>query len=402
MHLFTRTQTTCPRTPHRRQVGIVRSVLGALLVAGWMLFATQTIHAELLAGAAKVDVTDYEAGPVNDPLFLRVIVLKNNATTLVLMGVDAVAIGEIGRISNEYLPTVRAAIEQQFNIDPQHVLINASHCHGVVRRDLAELTIDAVRQAQADMVPVTIGCGIGHEDGIQENRRLVLANGQQTDVRHAYSLPADAETTAVGPIDPEIGIVRIDRVTGGTLAVLYNFACHPIQGVPSGGNTADITGFSSRVIEQHQPGAPIALFWQGCGGDINPAGYKEFDQPRDAETLGNRLGLSTLAGLAKIECRDDDRLRLLSETLELPRADNADRIARMESRQKTVLGQLRGTTLDLKTFLPLTVKYGLEPEYPAAHAHRYLHQEALDQHDLKRLDADNRQRIAAYISNIRT
>ena len=94
---------------------------------------------------------------------------------------------------------------------------------------------------------VRVGVGIGHEDRIQENRRLKLSSGKEVDVRHAYSMPADDEVAAVGPIDPEIGILRLDRKDGSTLAVVYNFACHPIQGVPGNANTADITGFSSEV-----------------------------------------------------------------------------------------------------------------------------------------------------------
>ncbi|MEO2032867.1 MAG: hypothetical protein ABGZ35_12345, partial [Planctomycetaceae bacterium] len=68
-----------------------------------------------------------------------------------------------------------------------------------------------------------------------------------------------------------------------TLAVVYNFACHPIQGVASGANTADITGFSSEVIEDNLDDGTVALFVQGCGGDINPVLDKEVNVPRDAE-----------------------------------------------------------------------------------------------------------------------
>ena len=44
------------------------------------------------------------------------------------------------------------------------------------------------------------------------------------------------------------------------LAVLYNFACHPIQGVASGLNTSDMTGFASLAIEDVLPEGSVALF----------------------------------------------------------------------------------------------------------------------------------------------
>ena len=109
-------------------------------------------------------------------------------------------------------------------------------------------------------------------------------------------MPPDDEVVGVGPIDPQIGVLRLDRTDGQPLAVVYNFACHPIMGVPSGGNTADLVGFASRVIEDNLGDGTVALFVQGCGGDINPAGYKDVHRPRHAEPLGNVLGLSASEG----------------------------------------------------------------------------------------------------------
>ncbi len=206
-----------------------------------------------------------------------------------------------GTSRDDYLPAVRTQIETELGIPPQHVMVNASHCHGVVCADVAERTVQAVREAFARLVPVKVGVGVGHEDRISENRRLMMKDGTTVDVRHAYSLPADEDVAEVGPIDPQIGILRLDAVDGKTVAVVYNFACHPIQGVPNGGNTADITGFASQVIEDNLDEDTIALFVQGCGGDINPIGYKDVDHPRDAEPLGNMLGLSTLKAVRDVE-----------------------------------------------------------------------------------------------------
>jgi hypothetical protein len=349
---------------------------------------------------AKVEITDREAGPVNDPLYVRALVVKSDATTAVLIAVDAVAIGEIGHIKNDYLPKVRGRLEKELGIRPANVLVNASHCHGVVCPDVDERTFQAVKAATENMVPVRIGAGVGQEDRIMENRRLKLRNGREVDVRHAYSLPPDDEVAEVGPVDPQIGVLRLDREDGRTLAVVYNFACHPIQGVPGGGNTADIAGFASKVIEDNLSDGTIALFVQGCCGDINPVSYKDVDHPRDAEPLGNMLGLSTLQAARKIACRDDGRLTVLSETIALPRGDRAERITALEAEQMRLLGSLKGTSLNLKTFIPLFVKYNVSGEFPSYYSHRYLHEKALGRDDLSRLDAENRGNMQAYVQNI--
>ena len=369
--------------------------------------STSAAHAApLLAGVAKVDITNVEAGPVNDPLYAKALVIKSDTTTVVIITVDAVAIGEIGHIKNDYLPKVRSRIEKELNIKPANVLANASHCHGVVCADVDERTIQAVKLASQNMVPVHVGVGTGHENRIMENRRLKLKNGKEVDVRHAYSMPADEEVAEVGPVDPEIGILRLDRAdgpkVGQTLAVVYNFALHPIQGVPNGGNTADVTGFASKVIEDNLSEGTIVLFVQGCGGDINPVMYKDVEHPRSAEPLGNMLGLSTLRGLKKVQCKSDERLRVINETLTLPRADLAERIVAMESEQTRLLKSLNGTSLNLKTFLPLVVKYNLSDEFPSYYSHRYLHDKKLGRDDFGKLDADNRRNMKAYIDNILT
>lgn len=360
------------------------------------------VIAEMRAGAAKVDITNDEAGLVNDRLYARALVITSGEATAVLVSIDAVAIGEIGPIKNDYLGKVRGQIEADLKIPPTRVLINASHCHGVVCKDVDQRTIQAVKQAQQNMVPVYIGAGAGHEDRIMENRRLKLKSGKELDVRHAYALPADEEVASVGPVDPQIGILRLDRLDGRSLAVVYNFACHPIQGVPSGGNTADITGFSSKVIEDNTSEGTVALFIQGCGGDINPIGYKAVDAPRDAETLGNLLGLSTLKGLKAIGSQEDSRLKVINEKLSLPRADLAERIASLEGEQLRLMQSLKGTSLNLKTFLPLAMKYNLSTEFPSYYSHRYLHEQEMGREDLTKLDAENRRNIKNYIDNIHT
>ena len=357
---------------------------------------------QLLAGAAKVDVTDVEAGPVNDRLYVRALVLKNGAATAVIVTVDAVAIGEIGPIKNDYLGKVRARVEQELGIQPTSLMVNASHCHGLVCADVDERTVQAITTAAQNLVPVHIGVGHGHEDRIMENRRLKLKSGREIDVRHAYSMPPDDEVAEVGPIDPEIGILRLDREDGRTLALVYNFACHPIQGVPSGGNTADITGFSSSVIEDNFSEDTVALFVQGCGGDINPVFYKDVNLPRSAEPLGNMLGLSTLKAARQVQCRSDYRLNIVNEVIELPRADLAERITAMDAERNRLLRSLGGTTLNLKTFLPLIVKYKLSDDFPSYYSHRYLHEEQLGRNDLTKLDTDNRRAMEQYIRNILT
>lgn len=370
-------------------------------VAGLFMIAAADA-AGLSAGVAKVDITDREAGPANDPLYVKALVLKSDTTAVAIITVDVVALAEIGRISKDYVATVRSQIETELGIKPANVLISASHCHGAVCTDITQKTLQAAKEASGNMVPVDVGAGVGHENRISENRRFRLKSGKEADSRHAYSLPPDEDVVGVGPIDPEIGVLRLDRKDGHTLAVVYNFACHPILGVPNKANTADLVGFASKVIEDNLSEGTTALFLQGCAGDINPVSYKDVNNPRNAETLGNMLGLSTLQALRKVQSKKDNRLAILNKTIALPRADLTQQIQSMEAEQTRLVQSLKGTSLNLKTFVELLVKYNLSSEFPSYYSHRYLHERAMGRDDLEKLDTENRTNIDQYLQNIHT
>ncbi|MBK8093498.1 MAG: hypothetical protein IPK32_16345 [Verrucomicrobiaceae bacterium] len=338
-----------------------------------------------------MDITDRTV-PVNDPCFAKALVLKSDQTTAVLITVDAVAIGGIGRIGNGFLSNVR----KELSGIADEVIINASHCHGIVRNDLQQLVVQAVKDAAKSLVPVKVSAGTGNESRISENRRMFLKDGTQIDMRRAYSMPRDEDVLSTGPIDPQIGLLRLDRKKDGSpFAVVYQFSCHPIMNPPSKGNSADYPGFASKVIEE-ATGA-MAFFVQGCGGDINPVHYKEVSRPADAEPLGTMLGASVLAALRRFEPQNDATLKISREVLPLPRAaDFEKRISNIETEQKALVAALKTTNINFKTFLPLLMQHKLWPETPSHYAQGYLD----NAKPLQQLDADNKALVEAYLGNV--
>lgn len=354
-----------------------------------LLFALP-LHAEILAGIAKVDITDRTV-PVNDPCFAKALVLKSGETTAVLVTVDAVAIGGIGRIGNGFLANVRKELGDLAD----EIIINASHCHGVVRNDLQQLVVQAVKDAAKNLVPVKVRAGVGSESRISENRRMFLKDGSQIDMRRAYSMPRDEEVVSTGPIDPQIGLLRLDHADGTPFAIVYQFACHPIMNPPSKGNSADYPGFASKVIEE-ATGA-MAFFVQGCGGDINPVHYKEVSRPADAEPLGTMLGASVLAAIRRFEPQNDATLKISREVIQLPRAaDFEKRISNIETEQKALVTALRPTNINFKTFLPLLMQHKLWPETPSHYEQAYID----NAKPIQQLDADNKALVDAYLGNL--
>ncbi len=358
----------------------------------------------LRAGIGKVNITNIGSGhQVNDSLFVKALVLKG-AKTVVVLSIDAIAIGGIGSIEEDYFSNVRKHIEKDLNIEAANIMINSTHVHGagyLVCEDVESRTIQAVKKAWQNMVPVNVGAGAGYEDRIMENRRLKLKNGKEWTIRHANPLPPEEEVVGMGPVDQERGILRLDRKNGKTLAVVFNFTCHPYQGVPGKTSTADFPGFATKLIEDNLGYGATAFFIQGFSGDISTVLYKDVNSPRDAEMLGDMLGISTLKTLNEIQTGKGGDMNLITEIIKLPRrTDLPERIDSLKAEEAELLQSLRSTSLNLKTFIPLYIKYNLNDEYPSYYSHRYLHDEMMGRNDLENLDAENRRNIDKYLRNI--
>ena len=306
------------------------------------------------AGIGKVDITCREEGTqcellsektkahiprecwdkkieVDDPLFVRALVLDDGVQKLVLITMDITAVGcrsisqyILNDSADDFMPNLRGRILNELGIPGANVTVSASHTHPPGRLlvdDDAQLdrTMEAILQALQNMTPVTIGVGTGHEEGLTSNRTLMLKNGRDRTTRGCWPPLPDEDIEGLRPIDPEIGVLRIDRPDGTPLAVVYNFACHLLFGDPQGSVTANFVGVASKVIEDTLGHGTTALFLQGAAGDVIDVLFKDFHRPRDVEPLGNMLALSTLEAVRGIDT-GNAALKVITETVVFPRA----------------------------------------------------------------------------------
>src|SRR5690606_23676797 len=141
------------------------------------------------------------------------------------------------------------------------------------------------RQAKDNMVPVQVGVGSGMAHGLTLNRTIMMKDGTDRSLRHTPP-PSDDEVEGIRPVDPEIGVLRIDRLDGSPFAVVYNFGVHLSLGGPGGQFgviTGDHIGVTLRYLEE-QLGGAMAMFTQGALGDVVEVLRYEFEVPRMART----------------------------------------------------------------------------------------------------------------------
>ncbi len=385
---------------------IPRDILLLILSCG--LFITGHIDAQSLkAGTGKSHITA-DCGDVHDSLFVKALVLKSKKTNLAIITLDVVAIGRIGDVPDDYFDNIRRRLQGDFDIN--HLLVNASHNHydgflnggEKIVANVEEKTIQAVAIALKNLESVKVGAGSGFENRISMNRRIKLNDGSVYTIRHANPNMPDDQVIGVGEIDPEIGILRIDRLDGTSKAIVYNFACHPYTGVPDKGVTAEFPGFASKVIEENLGDGSMAFFLQGAAGDITEILYKNVNDARSCELFGQMLGESTLKGFREIETSKTNRFSVITKTIELPlRQDISSHITTLEHQEQQLLESLRSTSLNMKSFIPLYIKYALSPDYPSYYSYRYIHEKKEGKEGLIEMDNENRMNLKKYIQNMR-
>ena len=105
----------------------IPTLLAVGLMASLAIPSSATAKPEnLWAGAAKVDITHPNSALVESPLYSRALVIKSESTTVVLVAMDVVSLGQIGDIKDDFLGNVRAKIKADLGINPANIMINTS------------------------------------------------------------------------------------------------------------------------------------------------------------------------------------------------------------------------------------------------------------------------------------
>jgi len=273
----------------------------------------QTNAAEFRAAAAKTDVTPADSqqlwgyfdrkGPSTgklDPLMAKILVVEAGEERIAIVTLD------LGRtFGPPSMQQVRDRVAQSADVD--QVFFSASHTHsgpvieddygenGTPRWEQAALEniTSAIEGAATRLEPAQIGTGYG-ETYIGHNRRYVQPDGKVKMLwRNASKIPTQ-------PVDPRVGVIRIDDADGQAIAVLVNYSCHPVVLGPDNLEySADWSGAMQHHVESQMEGGPVCLFLQGGAGDINPY-YDKMALSEDGARLMQETGAQVGAEVVRV------------------------------------------------------------------------------------------------------
>lgn len=258
----------------------------------------------------------------HDPCKARAAVFGDGKQRIALVGVDA------GSLSSKLVKQVREDISKRCGIQPQAVLIGASHSHSsgpVGGVDPAEYSnapelirklaldqsttdnptyvervrkgiVEAVCAADAGRTNLLSGAGIGSEDQVAFNRRFRMKNGQ------SWTHPGQGNPDIVepaAPIDPIVSVIGSWDQSGKLVGCVVNYCCHATTN--PGGISANWIYYLEQAIRGAFGHEAVVVYLQGTAGDVtqvdNRSPYQAPSGDAQARLVGGRVGAEAVKTL---------------------------------------------------------------------------------------------------------
>ena len=305
------------------------------------------------AGAATADITPAKGvlldgpisknGPVtgiHDRLHARALVLDDGKTRLGIVICDACMIGR------DVFDQARQLIGKQSAINPQFILMAATHTHAAVRathigtsklddayhQQLAQGIATAVLAAEKNLAPAKLGHGSFQKPELIACRRFLCRPGtvdpnpfgEGGERIKSVSGRSNGVIKPAGPVDPQFSVLSIQHADGSPLAALGNFSVHYCGGYQRGMVSADYFGHYAAALEVELTsgkGRPafVGIMSNGTSGNtgaIRKDG-KKYEPFEWIKVSGRLLAAETIKTIESIEHRSDISLQAIHRELRL-------------------------------------------------------------------------------------
>jgi hypothetical protein len=234
-----------------------------------------------------------------DPLMAKAVVIAAGDDKVALVGID------LGRgPTEEMMKAIRQEIAEKAGI--RHVLITGSHTHhGPVieltdEPGLGQGKFDVAVSYSKKLPHLLVEAILGADRGLQRARVGVATE--------SVNLNRNRQTKREPkPTDPMLAVLRFDDEAGKPIAVLVNFAAHPVMtDTKVLKYSADYPGFLKNKVEAEL--STTCVFMQGAAGDMStnvgdgPGGPKGY-----GETLADHV--IALARSARVETPEHPSVR---------------------------------------------------------------------------------------------
>jgi hypothetical protein len=252
----------------------------------FLFVCAATGYAQFRASAVKVDITPQspqwlmgygarQSSGVHDPIWHRIAALDDGSTQVFLIASD------LCLFSPSVYDDMTADLKKETGIEPRQVWWTVTHTHSapevgppgmydVLLKGRSEhawsreylqfvksALISGIKDARSKLAPARAAIGVG--------MARANINRRARDLDGSISLGLNPD----GPVDRQIGLIRLEGPDGSLIGVIANYAMH---GTVLGGQSKEISGDGPGVVASYleeKLGAP-ALYINGAAGNIAP------------------------------------------------------------------------------------------------------------------------------------
>jgi neutral ceramidase len=308
-------------------------------------------HLQLHAGAAQIDITPTQGSFVgvdfyahfarfmHDPLYAKVLLLKNEQLRVAIIVVD------ICIMSTEFMHQIKAGITAATGIPATHILLSSTHTHAApavidllacspdlaYMKKLPPLVAEAVLAAEKKLQPAMVASGKVDVPDHVRCRRYHMQSAF-TPVNPITGLPEKVKTNPIGKEqliigpaakpDPELGFLGVKDLAGNWLAVLANYGLHYVGDWHVDSISADyFGGFAREITSMLGAGKDfVAIMSNGTSGDINiwdfmaPNRYPTEDLAKTA-LISKDLATKMMSVVDQLQWEEDAPVKVVYDEL---------------------------------------------------------------------------------------
>jgi len=238
-------------------------------------------------------------------------------------------------ISSELVKTIRVRVHQKTGLSPEEIFIACTHSHSTpdtigsgfecpeYLEELIEIVANSIGCATKEMQPVRVGWGRVPVRGLAHSRRMQLANGKVYTTR--YGVPSTWRVNPKliqrqGQIDPDITVVRIEKLDGEPLALISNFGCHASVALMSNLISGDFPGEAMSSLEAVYNESCIVLCTNGAAADVDPTLEMPYWGPRsdqNASRLGKIFAAQVLECAERVTVEELAQIQISQQKVDL-------------------------------------------------------------------------------------
>jgi GH43 family beta-xylosidase len=320
---------------------------------------------KLRAGTAKVNITPAAATnrSVHDSLYARSLILDVNSRRIAFLSFD------LGGYTN---PALLETLKRKHNLDELYFCPSHTHSGASDKAQIDAQLTAAIDDAAANMFEARISGGHRTTPQLTFNRLIIRDDGHAREAWYAdpegHFRYLNKERLPFGPVDPSVGVIRIDDDRGTPRAIIMNFACHPdalvdLRQIIS----ADYVGYATAYVEAAFGNRLNCLFIQGAAGNQCAL----FKTPTDGTApenfyhmvgrMGQLLGIEAAALTRELFPNPNDipSIKLMTDSLDLANRFDTD-VARIHFSTILINGRYAIATFPGEPFIKFQLDWKRE------------------------------------------